>query len=118
MMMSNFVQRLQQARDAAMGVAERCTRQYELDCWQIALARYDKLNLGYQRIMELTELQAQVHNEYSGAVFAGPEQDVYRAHMDAELHQIMRDRADQLLPFERRYPELKSETYRGRKHGV
>lgn len=116
--MSNFVQRLQQARNAAMGVAERCTRQYELDCWQIALARYDKLNLGYQRIMELTELQAQVHNEYSGAVFAGPEQDVYRAHMDAELRQIMRDRAEQLLSFERRYPELKSETYRGRKHGV
>lgn len=118
MMRSNFIQRLQQARDAAMGVAERCTRQYELDCWQIALARYDKLNLGYQRIMELTELQAQVHNEYSGAVFAGPEQDVHRAHMDAELAQIMRDQGDRLIPFERRYPELKSETYRGRKHGV
>lgn len=116
--MSNFVQRLQRARDAAMGVAERCTRQYELDCWQIALARYDKLNLGYQRIMELTELQAQVHNEYSGSVFAGPEQDVYRAHMDAELRQIMRDRADQLIPFERRYPELKSDDYGRRKHGV
>lgn len=118
MAMSNFIKRLQQARDAAMGVAERCTRQYELDCWQIALARYDKLNLGYQRIMELTELQAQVHNEYSGAVFAGPEQDVYRAHMDAELRQIMRDRADQLIPFERRYPELKSDDYGRRKHGV
>ena len=116
--MNDFVKRIQRERDAAMGVAERCTRQYELDCWQIALARYDKLNLGYQRIMELTELQAQVHNEYSGAVFAGPEQDVYRAHMDAEMRQIMRDRDEQLLPFERRYPELKSETYRGRKHGV
>lgn len=115
MVMSNFVQRLQRARDAAMGVAERCTRQYELDCWQIALARYDKLNLGYQRIMELTELQAQVHNEYSGAVFAGPEQDVYRAHMDAEMRQIMRDRADQLIPFERRYPELNSDDYGRRK---
>lgn len=109
--MNDFVKRIQRERDAAMGTAERCTRQYELDCWQIALARYDKLNLGYQRIMELTELQAQVHNEYSGAVFAGPEQDVYRAHMDAELRQIMRDRADQLLPFERRYPELKADDY-------
>lgn len=118
MLMSNFVQRLQQARDAAMGVAERCTRQFEQDCWQIALARYGKLNLGYQRIMELTELQTQVRNEYSGAVLKGPEQDVYRAHMDAEMRQIMRDRADQLLPFDRRYPELKSETYGGRKHGV
>ena len=116
--MSNFIQRLQRARDAAMGVAERCTMQYVLDCWQIALARYDKLNLGYQRIMELTELQAQVHNEYSGAVFAGPEQDVYRAHMDAELAEIMRDRADQLIPFERRYPELKADDYGRRKHGV
>lgn len=116
--MSNFVQRLQRARDAAMGVAERCTRQYELDCWQIALARYDKLNLGYQRIMELTELQAQVHNEYSGAVFSGPEQDVYRAHMDAELAEIMRTHAERMIPFERRYPELKSEDYGRRKHGV
>ena len=109
--MSNFVQRLQQARDAAMGVAERCTRQFEQDCWQIALARYDKLNLGYQRIMELTELQAQVHNEYSGAVLKGPEQDVYRAHMDAELAEIMRTHAERMIPFERRYPELKTPTY-------
>lgn len=116
--MSNFVQRLQRARDAAMGVAERCTRQYELDCWQIALARYDKLNLGYQRIMELTELQAQVHNEYSWAVFAGPEQDVYRAHMDAELADIMRTHSERMIPFEQRYPELKSDDYGRRKHGV
>lgn len=112
------MKRLRRERDAAMGTAERCTRQFEQDCWQIALARYSKIALGYQRIMEFTELQTQVRNEYSGAVLKGPEQDVYRAHMDAELRQIMRDRADQLLPFERRYPELKSETYRGRKHGV
>ena len=118
MVMSNFIQRLQRARDAAMGVAERCTRQFEQDCWQIALARYDKLQLGYQRIMELTELQAQVHNEYSGAVFAGPEQDVYRAHMDAELAEIMRTNAERMIPFERRYPELKSDDYGRRKHGV
>lgn len=109
--MNDFVKRIQRERDAAMGTAERCTRQFEQDCWQIALARYDKLNLGYQRIMELTELQTQVRNEYSGAVLKGPEQDVYRAHMDAEMRQIMRDRADQLLPFERRYPELKTPTY-------
>lgn len=115
MVMSNFVQRLQRARDAAMGVAERCTRQFEQDCWQIALARYDKLQLGYQRIMELTELQAQVHNEYSGAVFAGPEQDVYRAHMDAELAEIMRTHAERMIPFDRRYPELKSDDYGRRK---
>lgn len=113
--MNDFVKRIQRERDAAMGVAERCTRQFEQDCWQIALARYSKIALGYQRIMELTELQTQVRNEYSGAVFAGPEQDVYRAHIDAELSQIMRDRADQLIPFERRYPELRTETYRGRR---
>lgn len=113
--MNDFVKRIQRERDAAMGVAERCTRQFEQDCWQIALARYSKIALGYQRIMELTELQTQVRNEYSGAVLKGPEQDVYRAHMDAELRQIMRDRAEQLLPFERRYPELRTETYRGRR---
>nr|DAH27948.1 MAG TPA: hypothetical protein [Caudoviricetes sp.] len=116
--MNDFVKRLRRERDAAMGVAERCTRQYELDCWQIALARYDKLKLGYQRIMEITALADQVREEYSGAVLAGPEQDVHRAHMDAELAQIMRDQADRLIPFERRYQELGSDTYRGRKHGV
>ena len=113
--MNDFVKRIKRERDAAMGTAERCTRQFEQDCWQIALARYSKIALGYQRIMELTELQTQVRNEYSGAVLKGPEQDVYRAHMDAELSQIMRDRADQLIPFERRYPELRTETYRGRR---
>lgn len=113
--MNDFVKRIQRERDAAMGVAERCTRQFEQDCWQIALARYSKIALGYQRIMELTELQAQVHNEYSGAVFAGPEQDVYRAHMDAELAEIMRTSAERMIPFERRYPELRTETYRGHK---
>lgn len=112
--MNDFVKHIQRERDAAMGTAERCTRQFEQDCWQIALARYSKIALGYQRIMELTELQTQVRNEYSGAVLKGPEQDVYRAHMDAELAEIMRDRADQLIPFERRYPELRTETYRGR----
>lgn len=113
--MSNFVQRLQAARDEAMRQAERCTRQYEVDVWQIALARYGKLNLGYQRIMEIAVLVDQVREEYSGAVLAGPEQDVYRAHMDAELAQIMRDQADKLIPFERRYPELKTENYGRRK---
>lgn len=46
-----------------MATAERITRQYDIDCWQIALARYDKLDLGYQRIMELTELAQQVRRE-------------------------------------------------------
>lgn len=61
--------------------------------------------------MELTELQAQVHNEYSGAVLKGPERDVYRAHMDAELAEIMRTNAERMIPFERRYPELKTDDY-------
>ena len=41
-------------QDEAIHMAERVTRQYDVDCWQIALARYDKLELGYQRIMEIT----------------------------------------------------------------
>ena len=115
--MNDFAKRIQRARDEAMRTAERCTRQFEMDCWQIALARY-KLKLGYQRIMEITLLVDQVREEYSGAVLKGPEQDVYREHMDAELKQIMRERVDKLIPFERRYPELRTETYRGRQQDV
>lgn len=54
--------------DAHMQIAERVTRQFDIDTWQIALARYGKLDLGYQRIMEITELAIKVREEYSGAI--------------------------------------------------
>lgn len=100
--------------DAHMQVAERVTRQFDVDTWQIALARYPKLDLGFQRIMEITDLAIQVRREYSGAIEKGPEADVYRHHLDAELQAIAKGKMT-VIPFEERYPELKRETYKGRR---
>lgn len=110
----NYIDRVQAARDEAMKIAERVTRQYDMDTWQIALSRYQKLDLGYQRIMEITELAEEVRKEYAGAITKGQEQDVYRHHLDEELRQIAKDNAE-IIPFEKRYPELKKQDYRGRK---
>lgn len=100
--------------DGHMQVAERVTRQFDIDSWQIALARYGKLDLGFQRIMEITELAEQVRAEYNGAILAGPEADVYRHHLDAELQGIAKNNM-KVIPFEDRYPELKKQTYEGKK---
>ena len=97
-----------------MQVAERVTRQFDIDSWQIALARYSKLDLGFQRIMEITDLAEQVRAEYSGAIESGPEADVYRHHLDAELQDIAKNNMT-IIPFEDRYPELKKQTYDGRR---
>ena len=87
-----------------MATAERITRQYDIDCWQIALARYDKLELGYQRIMELTELAQQVRQEYARAITRDNEQDYYRVHMDRELQEIAKTVLH--MPFEGTDAEL------------
>lgn len=115
MMGKKYLDRLRERSRLEYGAVERVTRQFEVDIWQITLARYPKLSLGYQRIMEIANLADEVRAEYRGAVVDGPEQDVYRDHMDNELRQIMRDQADRLIPFERRYPELGTPDYRGRK---
>ena len=114
MKQSAYAKRLAEEKRLAQMDAERITRQFYIDTMQIALNRYPKLRLGYQRIMELTELCEQVRQEYLGTVTRGVEQDVNRAHMDAELLQIMAGR-EGFIPFEARYPELRKITYDGRK---
>ena len=104
---ANFLQRQQAIRDEVFRVAERITRQYDLDTLQIALARYPKLDLGYTRIMEICQLWDQVKDEYDGTLKRHPEQDYIQAGMDRELAQIMAHRRTQLLPFKDRYPELR-----------
>ena len=111
---ANFLQRQQAIRDEVFRVAERITRQYDLDTLQIALSRYPKLDLGYTRIMEICQLWSQVQDEYDGALKRHPEQDYIHAGMDRELGQIQikaRRRTKFLpfkfLPFKDRYPELR-----------
>lgn len=87
--------------------SERITRQYDTDTLQIALARYTKLNLGYDRIMEICDLWESVQEEYKNALKRHPEQDYCLDCMDRELKQIMAHRAGNLIPYKKRYPELK-----------
>ena len=56
-----------QIKEDAYRTAERITRQYDTDTLQIALSRYPKLNLGYDRIMEICELWESVQDEYINA---------------------------------------------------
>lgn len=111
---SGFMTKMELARQEWMETAERITRQFDVDTLQIALARYAKLNLGYQRIMEITDLWEQVRKEYRIALSNHKEADVARSHMDAEQRQIAPDNV-QLIPFESRYPELRKITYDKRK---
>lgn len=104
---ANFLQRQQAIRDEVFRVAERITRQYDLDTLQITLARYPKLDLGYTRIMEICQLWDQVKDEYQLTLKRHPEQDYIQARMDRELSQIMAHRSAGLMPFMDRYPELR-----------
>lgn len=104
---ANFSQRQKAVRDEVFRIAERITRQYDLDTLQIALARYPKLDLGYTRIIEICQLWDQVKDEYQLTLHRHPEQDYMQAKMDQEIAQIMAHRSKDLLSFADRYPELR-----------
>ena len=89
-------------------------RQFDIDSYQIALSRYERLHLGFQRIKEITDLAEQVRVEYKPALEGGPEADVYQHHMDQELQEIIKGNM-KLIPFSVRYPELKKPNYKGRR---
>ena len=100
--------------DAHMQIAERITRQFDVDTLQIALHRYGKISLGYQRIMEITDLWRDVRDEYRPALIRDPEADVAQHHMDEELLSIAKDEA-KIRRFPKRYPELRKITYEGKR---
>ena len=108
--MSGYLDRQFAGFQAGVETGERLARQFDIDCFQIALSRYERLNLGFQRIMEITNLAEQVRAEYKLALQGGPEADVYQHHMDQELSEIIKGNMD-LIPFEVRYPELKKQRY-------
>ena len=112
--MNDFLKRLSTAFENGSETGERIARQFDIDCFQIALARYQKRHFGFQVIMELSDLAEQVRAEYKLALQGGPEADVYQHHMDQELSEIIKGNMD-LIPFEKRYPELKKQRYEGRR---
>lgn len=107
---SDFLKRLSIAFESGAETGERIARQFDIDCFQIALSRYQKRNFGFQVIMELTELAGQVREEYKPALQGGPEADVYQHHMDQEMEEIIKGNME-LIPFEKRYPELREQRY-------
>ena len=113
-MANNYTRKILETFDRGFEVGERVTRQLLIDCFQIALGRYEKLNLGYQRIMEITDIAEQVRQEYERAFTKDPEADVYRDRLDRELLAIIQDNAP-LITFYKRYPEVREITYHGRK---
>ena len=112
--MNDYLKRLSTAFENGAETGERLARQFDIDCFQIALSRYERLNLGFQRIMEITNLAEQVRAEYKPALEGGPEADVYQHHMDQEITEIIKGNME-LIPFSVRYPELKKPNYKGRR---
>ena len=112
--MNDYLKRIHAAFQAGSETGERIARQFDIDCFQIALSRYQKRNFGFQVIMELTELAEQIREEYKPALQGGPEADVYQHHMDQELEAIIKGNME-LIPFSTRYPELKKPNYKGRR---
>lgn len=107
---SDFLKRLSIAFENGSETGERIARQFDIDCFQIALARYQKRHFGFQVIMELSDIAEQVRAEYKPALQGGPEADVYQHHMDQEIQEIIKGNME-LIPFEKRYPELKKQRY-------
>ena len=108
--MNDFLKRISIAFENGAETGERISRQFDIDCFQIALARYQKRHFGFQVIMELSDLAEQVRAEYKPALQSGPEADVYQHHMDQEIQEIIKGNME-LIPFEKRYPELKKQRY-------
>ena len=112
--MNDYLKRIHAAFQAGAETGERIARQFDIDCFQIALARYQKRHFGFQVIMELSDLAEKVRAEYKLALQGGPEADVYQHHMDQELEAIIKGNME-LIPFSTRYPELKKPNYKGRR---
>lgn len=112
--MSGYLARQFAGFQAGAETGERIARQFDIDCFQIALARYQKRHFGFQVIMELSDLAEQVRAEYKPALQGGPEADVYQHHMDQEISDIIKGNME-LIPFSVRYPELKKPNYKGRR---
>lgn len=111
---NGYLERRKQELDETAQTVERITRQFDVDTLHITLGRYDKISLGYKRIMEITKLWEQVRKEYRLALTKDPEADVARHHMDQELIQIAKD-PEKVIAFEPRYPELQECRYNKRR---
>lgn len=101
---SGLLQRQAENRAKVSSQAQHIERQLMLDTAQIAL---HKLGWGYDRIYRFSQEWMALREYYAEAFRPqNPEADVYREHLDAEITDILKDKA-KLIPFDDRYPEVK-----------
>lgn len=101
---SGLLQRQAENRAEAYSQAQHIERQLMFDTAQIAL---HKLGWGYDRICRFSQVWMELREYYTEAFRPeNPEADVYREHFDAEIADILKDKA-KLVPFDERYPEVK-----------
>lgn len=106
---NSFLLRIQAAKQEAMFVTERVTRQMMVDTLQVTL---HEAGWGYDRIKALCERWADNYNEYSAALrpLKDSEADVAQEHLDRALSQIIKGKQE-LIPFYDRYPDIKKVKY-------
>lgn len=109
----NYVQKMEAEKQAILGIAERVTRQFDVDTCCLALNRC-KEAWGWKRISEFLQVWEDVRLEYSPLLTRGPEQDVAAEHLYRELCRIA-EKHQEVLTHEQRYPDMRKETYKGRR---
>ena len=113
MKQSGFMAKQLAMRQALIDATERVTQQLMMDTLQIVL--HNELGFGYDRIMKITKAWSDAYNHYHDALnIKHVEADVLRVHLDRELADILKGHQD-LIPFEKRYPEIKEIAYGGKK---
>ncbi len=101
----------EQFAQAKVDAAQRLICQYMIDTLQMTLHQTE--GWGYERIMRLTDAWFKTRDEYKPVLNANdPAADVMQEHMDRVMAQIINGKQD-LLPFEKRYHELRKVQYRG-----
>lgn len=106
---SGYLQRQEAQRGALLRSAEAMTRQFMMDTLQITMNK--EFGWGFDRLMQLCLAWEKICKEYNPALRASDtESDVAQAHMDRALSRIVAGRME-LIPFEERYPDLKTVVY-------
>lgn len=110
---NGYLQRKEQRESAIMHSAERLTEQFMEDTLVCALRRS---GYGYKRVCDMLTLWGEIRKEYAPALLpqTHKEADVAQEHMDDELRDVCKDHQE-IIPFRKRYPELKDINYEGRR---
>ena len=111
-----FLEKQRQKEDAIFSSGIRCGIQYNNDIFHIVLNDPDimgKDTFGAERLEKIHKAVEAASEYYADALDAKKiEADVYRDKLDRRLRKIWKDK---LLPFEKRFDELKQVSYGRRK---